>query len=245
LVLSSGRRHRVLTKARASNVIRFSLSTFLVFLGGVGYVVWDLSSGDAGPVASLDGSAVLDGVVSTLWALTATPADRLVSTALPVASATASPVSADSGFGGVPLFPVSPTPPGQDGSVRKDFLLSFYDPDIGRLFPEIALINCHTWNFETRVCESPLGNGEDHRLYYWRALACPKYYPYETVFRVLSPSWLIGDWPCKDHGDLIKPQGEYLDFLLPVNDVMARFDGNINNFPWSTKVETVILLGGQ
>jgi len=207
------------------------------------YVYYDAfylgSAQDVEPIQTVD---YLPAVVSTLWAQTASP---VPSVGFVDGSVTPSPTGMVSPTpGSYLILPATSTPVLPSGAVRKDFLLSFYDPDIGRLFPEIALINCHTWNFDTKVCESPMGNGEDHRENYWKALACPKYYEYGTVFVVSSPSWLAGEWICKDHGDLILPQGEYLDFLIPVNDILARFDGNINNFPWSSLVETIIYLEG-
>jgi len=223
--------------------------SFAFMVSAVFYIYYDIYyRGDSDTVSSVEYFDPLPGVVSTLWQATVDAESTAFYQGYPVDPgyvvtddflvATVTP-------GSYLLLPNTSTPSIPAGGVRKDFLLSFYDPDIGVLFPEIAEINCHLWNYDAKVCESPLADGDDHREWYWRALACPKYYGLGTVFEVLSPSWLVGEWICKDYGDLILPQGEYLDFLIPVNDIMARYDGNINNFPWSSPVETIVYVGSR
>jgi hypothetical protein len=62
---------------------------------------------------------------------------------------------------------------------------------------------CHTvncWDFDLLAgrCRSPMASGLDWREYTGKALACGYGYPLGTVFRVLEPAGLAGDYPCLD-----------------------------------------------
>jgi len=126
----------------------------------------------------------------------------------------------------------SPTP------VVLYFRLSFYDPNIGRYFPDKAEVNCLQWDFEKKECHSKLLGGTDvFSNWYGRGLACPAEFPFYTKFQVVNPPQLAGLWTCVDRGGLIV--GNWLDFLLRYPDqVWTGYD--LDLFPWAETVEAVV-----
>lgn len=114
------------------------------------------------------------------------------------------------------------------------FRLSFYDPNIGRYFPDKAQINCLTWDFATQTCNSKLNGGlDDFYVWYRRGLACPPALPMYAKVTVVSPEQLKGTWTCIDRGDLVTDN--WLDFLLRYPDQVWT-GANLNNFPWGSTV---------
>jgi len=113
------------------------------------------------------------------------------------------------------------------------FRLSWYDPDIGRIYPDAALTNFHDWDYQASVCRSRLSSGDDYRDWYGRALACPNEYPIGTIYRVYLPAELAGDWVCLDRGGAVV--GDILDFLLRYPD-QVPWGADINATPWLSPV---------
>jgi len=123
--------------------------------------------------------------------------------------------------------------PVQSQVVVELYRLSFYDPMIGRFFPDIALINCAVWDVMTNSCVSSLANGDDFRDWYGRGLACPPGHQLGDVLHVIYPEQLRGDWTCVDRGGGI--EGDLLDFLLLYpDDIWTGY--NLDNFPWASPV---------
>jgi hypothetical protein len=71
------------------------------------------------------------------------------------------------------------------------FYYSYYDPGLG---PP----NCWDWDAVEGVCRSLMSSGLDWRNYFGKSLACGEEYPLYTVFRVIHPVELAGDYPCLD-----------------------------------------------
>jgi hypothetical protein len=119
-------------------------------------------------------------------------------------------------------------------AVYESFYYSWYNPDL--LVPEdvsedgscvdleevwsdsegVWYDACHTincWNFDIDAgqCISRMASGEDFRAYFGKALACSSDYELGTVFRVIIPDSLAGDWVCLDRGGAVG--GRMLDFL--------------------------------
>lgn len=95
------------------------------------------------------------------------------------------------------------------------FLYSYYDPDLGG-------VNCLTWD-EVLGCVSTLASGDDYRLWWDRAVACPVKYDLGTIFKVVNPQVLRGRYVCLDRYDEALYTSQYLDFLskrqlLPWNE---------------------------
>ena len=111
--------------------------------------------------------------------------------------------------------------------------LSFYDPEIGDYFPEIASVNCAVWNIETSSCDSTMANGLNFVDYYGKAVACPPGMATGQEFEVLLPKELAGLWTCMDRGYSV--EGDWMDFLLKYPD-MIWTGYNLNNFPWGNDV---------
>ena len=90
------------------------------------------------------------------------------------------------------------------------FFYSYYNPDLlapGDIVDGMCAQQegklCHTvncWDFDLLAgrCRSPMASGLDWREYTGKALACGYGYPLGTVFRVLEPAGLAGDYPCLD-----------------------------------------------
>ena len=140
----------------------------------------------------------------------------------------------------------TPTPnyyPNHSKSEFFEFALSYYDPNIGQLYPERAELNCWDWSFDNNRCMSKMRNGETYHDNYFKAVACPEmYYFQDVIFHVVSPDWLEGFYPCKDTGvGLVRDGINYLDFLLPYRFVTEKFGDPINGFPWSSVVSGYIL----
>lgn len=112
--------------------------------------------------------------------------------------------------------------------------LSFYDPNIGSVIPEIADINCALFDHVNRVCISTMANGVPFGQYYGRAVACPPPMQHGDILDVIYPVQLAGQWTCMDRGWAI--EYPYVDFLLRYPD-MVWTGYNLNNFPWSTTVQ--------
>lgn len=112
--------------------------------------------------------------------------------------------------------------------------LSFYDPNIGSIIPEIADINCMNFDHVNRVCLSTMANGVPFGAYYGRAVACPPPMQFGDVLEVIYPVQLTGNWVCMDRGWAI--ENGYVDFLLRYPDQIWT-GYNLNNFPWSSTVQ--------
>lgn len=112
--------------------------------------------------------------------------------------------------------------------------LSFYDPNIGSVIPEIADINCALFDHVNRVCVSTMANGVPFGQYYGKAIACPPPMQHGDILDVVYPVQLAGQWTCMDRGWAI--EYPYVDFLLRYPD-MIWTGYNLNNFPWSTTVQ--------
>jgi hypothetical protein len=143
-----------------------------------------------------------------------------------VASATISPTAQ--------ILPTS-TPGPLPTVVIEMGRFSFYDPEIGRDKPEIALVNCAKWNAETKQCDSLLNNGERYQDNYYKAAAC-RYdlYLQKAEFEVLAPDWLRALFPagfvCKDTGEAVT--GLFFDFLIPWQSMPMAWDQT----PWGSPI---------
>jgi len=126
---------------------------------------------------------------------------------------------------------VPPTPSQDD---IQFFKLSFYDPAIGRFYPEIASVNCAVWDPAAQECRSLMSNGDTFMNWYGRGVACPPPMQLGDVVRVVYPPQLVGDWTCVDRGGAIV--NGYLDFLLRYPE-MIWTGYNLNHFPWSSTVQ--------
>lgn len=103
---------------------------------------------------------------------------------------------------------VSPTP---------EFLAfgySFYYPDLGG-------VNCHVDNWVDGHCKDTTASGASWRDYIGRGVAIPpsflERFPYGTIFRVVSPSVISGDYTvidlCPACEQVSKPGSFWIDFL--------------------------------
>lgn len=124
--------------------------------------------------------------------------------------------------------------------VLFNFRLSFYDPAIGRYFPDKATVNCLQWDVLTKTCNSKLNGGkDDYSYWYRRGLACPPQLPFFTKIEVVTPQELAGVWTCIDRGGLIVD--DWLDFLLHYPDqVWTGYD--LDLFPWGSTVSAYVTL---
>jgi len=75
---------------------------------------------------------------------------------------------------------------------------------ISRYDPQLGGTNCFRWGNGT--CLSNLANGEDWRLNYGIAIACPREYPFGTIMEIGGQLW-----ECKDRGGKIR--GNWVDQL--------------------------------
>ena len=75
---------------------------------------------------------------------------------------------------------------------------------ISRYDPQLGGTNCFRWGNGT--CLSNLANGEDWRLNYGIAIACPREYPFGTIMEIGGQLW-----ECKDRGGKIL--GNWVDQL--------------------------------
>lgn len=85
------------------------------------------------------------------------------------------------------------------------FFYSYYDPSLGG-------VNCFTWDEEAGECISLMASGLDWRNYYDFAVACPSYYPLNTVIYVEYPLEVRGNWTCLDICPVCS-EGGLIDFL--------------------------------
>lgn len=136
-------------------------------------------------------------------------------------------------------YPVSTSEPGPrklDYALLSVKRLSFYDPDIGKAYPEIAEVNCVSWNYQTQNCDSTLSDGSDWRLQYETVAACDLAdYERRAVYRILSPEWLRERVPvflCADTGAAV--QGNIIDLLLHWDDLPGGY--TLATFPWLTEI---------
>jgi hypothetical protein len=182
-----------------------------------------------------------DGEETPVAALIVTPDVAGISGIIST-GATATPLP-DSGMGGLavsiptvqPTYTPYPTYTPPPTAVPEAYRFSFYDPVIGRDIPEIAEVNCESWNYETQDCDSFMRSGLDWRLYYRRAAACPyDLFAARAAFVVVSPDWLAALFPdgfeCLDTGSsVVYP---YIDFLIEWRSMPMPF----NQTPWGTPV---------
>jgi hypothetical protein len=87
-----------------------------------------------------------------------------------------------------PTYTIQPTYTPMTGEV---FYYSYYDPALGSL-------NCWDWDEELKECHSMMATGLDWRNYFGKSLACGAEFPLYTVFRVIHPLEIAGDYPCLD-----------------------------------------------
>lgn len=127
---------------------------------------------------------------------------------------------------------MSPMPMMQDELVFMK--LSFYDPMIGQYYPDIASVNCASWDVNLRTCLSTMADGTPFANYYGDAIACPPPMQNGDVLEVTYPVQLQGSWTCRDRGWAIR-EG-YVDFLLRYPD-MVWTGHDLNLFPWSSTVQ--------
>lgn len=104
-----------------------------------------------------------------------------------------------------------------------EFLYSYYDPRLGG-------VNCLTWDDVGGVCVSPLAVGLPFDQWYGKAVACAEIYPYWTIFRVVEPVSIRGDYICLDRYDTVTWGYRYIDFL----DVAQRL-------PWNVTVKAEVI----
>lgn len=137
---------------------------------------------------------------------------------------------------------VTPVPVGVGLYPVMTFKLSFYDPAIGKYFPEIASVNCLDWSIELQDCLSKVNKGTEHYfVYYRRGVACPPPLHIGQRFRVVSPIELRNistEWLCIDRGGAIHDY--WMDFMLKYPDDIWTGD-NLDNFPWGSDVVVEIL----
>lgn len=142
----------------------------------------------------------------------------------------------------LPTFTPSPIPTSTPDLPVLQFRLSFYDPAIGKYFPEVRFVNCAVWDEALNDCISKVNNNSDHySIWYRRGVACPPPLQIGQRIRILSPPELVSIneyWTCIDRGGAIV--ADYLDFMLeyPV-DVWTGLD--INDFAWQAPVMVELL----
>jgi hypothetical protein len=148
---------------------------------------------------------------ATLWNVRIVPVVK--GTVLPEETATYYPT-----YTKLPTYTVeaSATP------VMSLFLYSYYDPSLGGA-------SCRLWDEDTKNCVSTMASGLEWREWYGKALACDSQYPFWTIFRVVKPVSIRGDYICLDRGGLIEGT-RYLDFL----DTFQRL-------PWNNEIEAVVI----
>lgn len=157
-----------------------------------------------------------------------------------VASAVAPAVSVGV-FADVASTSISVPPVGVSLDGLDYFTLSFYDPLIGRDFPDIRHVNCSRWDDLSQDCLSALRSGDDFRDYYaghsvrsYSAGACRyELFIQKAEFEVLSPSWLRDLTPlirCMDTGEAV--QDRWLDVLIQWRDLPMPYE----DFPWGELV---------
>jgi len=148
---------------------------------------------------------------------------------VPTVTSTPSPIPSPSVLPSItPSFPM----------VRENVLmkLSFYDPQIGMYYPDIASVNCANWSVEQNTCLSLMADGTPFAPNYGRAVACPPPMQNGDILEVSYPVQLQGEWTCRDRGWAI--ENGYLDFLLRYPD-MIWTGHDLNLFPWSSTVRAV------
>jgi len=103
--------------------------------------------------------------------------------------------------------------------------ISFYDPNIGLYFPDVAKVNCPSWNGDS--CPALTASGQDYRLWYGKGVACPPPISLGAIILVLEPEELRGEWVCIDRGLAI--ENNVFDFLLKYpDDIWTGY--NLNKF---------------
>lgn len=173
---------------------------------------------DAGGVGVLHGQETVTPTLSFAGAYLATQQSSYTPTPV-IPTGTPSPV------------PTSTITMKVEGVLLK---LSFYDPDIGRIFPEVAKVNCASWSFEQQLCMSYTVGGNDFHQWYKKGAACPPPMHIGDWLKVYYPEQLAGDWVCIDRGGAI--QNGYVDFLLKYpDDIWTGY--NLSAFPWSSTVQ--------
>lgn len=215
--------------------VKASPALFVQLLLTIGLIVgilrWGLvqSRFVADNAANFDPGQYNPTPLSPSIALTYTPSS-FISPSVSTVSPIVSPVAI------TPTFTVTPTPAVVDfGQYLYEGRLSFYDPEIGRYFPDIASVNCADWDSVNKVCNSKLLYHQmDYSDWYGRGVACPPALPDLAVLRVVYPEQLAGDWACVDRGDAVTDN--WLDFLLRYPDQVWT-GANLNNFPWGSPVK--------
>jgi hypothetical protein len=181
-----------------------------------------MASGDTDRV----GAYLVDGTLTvSMDGVFATAASDIISLTMTASAPTVTPTS---------LPTITPTAGLRGEPVQLK--LSFYDPNIGKFFPnnpEVGKINCALWDVAALVCNSNMADGTPFYDAYGKAVACPPPMQNGDLLRVSYPEQLAGDWICQDRGWAI--DRGYVDFLLRYPDmVWTGYD--LNNFPWWSTV---------
>lgn len=181
-------------------------------------------------VASGNYTIGVDGIMRTMTPIT--DANILASTFVAEYMLSATPT-----FTPLPTSTMTPLPTATKQPEMLMFKLTFYDPEIGRYFPDnpkVGYMNCAVWDEVSLKCLSTMADGTPFYDEYGKAVACPPPLQNGDILRVVYPEQLAGDWTCRDRGWAI--ENGYLDFLLRYPDmVWTGYD--LNNFPWWSTVQ--------
>lgn len=95
--------------------------------------------------------------------------------------------------------------PGREADELYSIRISRYDPNLGG-------VNCYQWSYQEQRCLSRTASGEDWENKYGEIAACPREWPFGTIFELDGTFWR-----CSDRGGKIvkNHDGTYwVDLLL-------------------------------
>lgn len=162
------------------------------------------------------GTALAIGLILLLaWAVPAmaSPPEpaRPSGTQLAKATETVRPAEQTETFTATSLPSPTTVPPTSTPTVETQiFYYSYYNPDLlapGDIVNGLCANQenglCHTvncWDYDVMEgrCRSTMASGLDWHAYVGKTVACGFEYPLGTVFRVLEPEKIAGDYPCLD-----------------------------------------------
>ena len=154
---------------------------------------------------------------------TQTPTITIVRTVRPSMQATATITT-------TPIMPDVPNGTETPNYVVEIFYYSYYYPDLLAPFDIVDgvcvnqeggkchTVNCWDYNISTERCESTMASGLDWHDYLGQTVACGFEYPLGTVFRVLEPEKLAGEYICLDRCPACTGTRQ-LDFLSPIQQL--------------------------
>ncbi len=87
-------------------------------------------------------------------------------------------------------------------------------------------INCWSWDVVEGECISKMTSGLDWRDYYGKSVACGDEYPLYTIFRVIEPMVIAGDYECLDRCPYCTGK-KVLDFLSNHWDLQWLYPLNV------------------